>query len=141
MNYLARREYSFYELKQKLLAKGRDLEDVLSTLQRLVSQGLQSDGRFAELHVARRCRSGFGPIRIAFELQQKGIDRDIIARALLAFDPEWLESIQSLCASRFPGVRRTDRKVWMRRYRFLLTRGFTPAQIKDGLSNEADEFE
>lgn len=141
MNYLARREHSYFELKQKLLAKARELADVESVLQRLMDQGLQSDWRFTESYVGRRSQSGFGPRRITVELQQKGVDRDMISRALAALDIDWAAQVYQLCQSRFSRDPIEDPKQVARRYRFLLGRGFTPEQIKNGLNDEVHDFE
>ena len=60
MDYLARREHSIYELKQKLFIKYPDstLEDLENALDELRSENLQSDHRFAECYVRYRKSKG-----------------------------------------------------------------------------------
>ena len=61
MDFLARREHSVYELKQKLFIKYPDstLGDLENTLDELRQENLQSDHRFDESYVRYRKTKGF----------------------------------------------------------------------------------
>jgi regulatory protein len=75
--YLSRREYSSYELKDKLVKKyGSDSEELIDgTLKYLEEKGWQSDSRFTEAFIRSKVRKGIGVSRIQRELRQKGIDK------------------------------------------------------------------
>lgn len=74
--HLGRREYSSYELKNKLLKKyGSESEELVElTLSYLKEKGWQSDERFTESFIRSKVRKGIGVSRIQRELRQKGID-------------------------------------------------------------------
>ncbi|EGH26583.1 recombination regulator RecX, partial [Pseudomonas amygdali pv. mori str. 301020] len=44
-------------------------------LDRLVEEGLLSESRYLESFVSYRARSGYGPVRIREELNQRGLQR------------------------------------------------------------------
>lgn len=61
LNLLARREYSQYELKNKLLHKFSDsAAEIDQVLERLTEQGLQSDERFVDMWLNSQIEKGRG---------------------------------------------------------------------------------
>ena len=60
MDCLARREYSYHELYQKL-SKKQGQENLMSVLESLKNEGLQSDNRYASMRVKVRSQAGYGP--------------------------------------------------------------------------------
>ena len=83
---LGRREYSVFELRQRLLQKwsgagGIDalVEDLLGAL---VAENLLSDERFAESFVRSRVARHQGPLKIRAALRQKGVDDPLVAAEL-----------------------------------------------------------
>ena len=72
MDFLARREHSEQELRQKLKARADDADEVEAALHKLKDEGLQSDERFTEAYVHHRVNAGIGPLKIRYELRQKG---------------------------------------------------------------------
>ena len=77
LEMLARREHSRLELRNKLLRKSHNEEEIDLLLNALNEQNLQSDIRFAEVFTRYRSTKGFGSIKILLELKAKGIDEDI----------------------------------------------------------------
>ncbi|MDH3859297.1 MAG: recombination regulator RecX, partial [Gammaproteobacteria bacterium] len=73
MDLLARREHSEHELRQKLKARGHDADAIDEVLQGLKQDHLLSDARFTEAYVSHRFNAGVGPLKIRYELRQKGI--------------------------------------------------------------------
>lgn len=131
LDYLARREHSCRELTTKLLAKGFTPDEVASTLDRLVQQGLQSDARFVENYINYRQQAGFGPHAIRRELQQKGIATDLIEE-FLSRDFTWYALMQQVWQKKFSGKLATDHpKEYARQVRFLLQRGFELEMIRE----------
>ncbi|TXH70955.1 MAG: regulatory protein RecX [Lysobacteraceae bacterium] len=126
---LVRREHSRKELTRKLVARGLTVDVVRATVERLSAEGWQDDGRFAEQLVRSRAGNGYGPLRIRAELGTHGLDRDVIAGAIDAFDCDWTRLARDLACRRFAG-RFDDREVRRKAAEFLIRRGFTADQVR-----------
>lgn len=124
MRLLARREHSRVELHRKLSVKGFDKSDILQLLDRLEGEGLLSDARFTEVYVRSRRQRGFGPLRIAMELAQRGIAQEVIDDYLQARAEVWFELARSELAKRYGRRRARSYKERARQARFLQGRGF-----------------
>lgn len=93
MDFLARREHSFYELTQKLSGKfpGTSPELIGQVLNRLREQNLQSDDRFTESYVRYRKSRGFAYLHIKADLMQRKVPMSIINTYLYEDDADWPE--------------------------------------------------
>jgi len=96
----------------------------------LQQEGWQSDERFAEHYVASRVERGYGPVRIARELEQRGVAAELIDRALGQEEQFWHERAAQVHHRRFGGVLPENERERARQARFLQYRGFTMAQIR-----------
>lgn len=80
--YLAKREYSASELKEKLKTFTIELnlnqDDLGNLIAELQKQNLQSDDRFCESYINSK-KNKFGILRLQHDLAQKGISEDIIS--------------------------------------------------------------
>jgi regulatory protein len=130
MKLLARREHSARELAAKLEARGHDAEDVAVALSELQSKSLQSDARFCESYVHHRIERGYGPLRIRHELEQRGVERTLIAATLDALDPDWSARLAEVRRARFGPHLPRDRNERARQMRFLAQRGFQADAIR-----------
>lgn len=86
---LAFREHSRLEIKRKLLAKGFMAEEIDKTIACLIENNIQSDDRFADHYVNMRKNRGFGPLRIEYELKEKGIEEPLIQKYLYSNKIDW----------------------------------------------------
>lgn len=84
---LARRPYAGAELSRRLRRYGYDVDEVKSTLDTLAELGYIDDASFADAHVRRRS-AGRGPRALAVELAAKGVDRELVRRAVDGYDRE-----------------------------------------------------
>ena len=75
LKMLMRREHSQLELLKKLQLKGYDDENINSSISLLTEQNYQSDERFSESFILMRYNQGKGPLKIAFELKGRGINK------------------------------------------------------------------
>jgi regulatory protein len=82
---LGRRAHSRLELTRKLGRRGYPETEVRSALDRLLELGYVDDRAFAEGHVRRR-KGGLGPLALSAELSARGVERQVAASALAAFD-------------------------------------------------------
>ncbi len=124
MNLLARREHSKKELSEKLSRRFDDFILLSQQIDRLESEGLQSDRRFTESYVRYRSQSGQGPIRIDQELRQRGIEDRLLQDLLWSANIDWFEIISRAYKKRFTDPEIKDQKEKARRLRFLQYRGF-----------------
>ena len=133
MDYLARREHSQYELKRKLRQKNWTDEEIDAALAKLAHEGLQCDERFTEQYVNMRINAGYGPRRIALELQQRGVSQALIAAIMPSDRDYWLTRLRQVCERKRVGATIDDMKTKARLTRFLLQRGFEPEQVQQVL--------
>ena len=122
LQYLARREYSRTELRNKLLPRVQEGEDIEAVLDDLAKCNWLSDARAATQLVHAR-RSRFGTQRITHELRQKGIGENLIAEALPHLKETELEAAREVWQKKF-GIHPQDQKEKARQARFLQSRGF-----------------
>lgn len=138
LNMLARRDHSRQELSQKLKAKGCGGEDIKTVLDALVQEGLINEPRFAENYIYWRRGKGFGPARIAMELQTRGIASETIAQHLQIADNAWFTEARKVWQKHFRGKLPHDNQSRARQMRFLQYRGFTREQIESVLDTDFD---
>ena len=129
LNLLNRRDYSQYEIIQKLSIKGYQRDDIQAALSPLIAAGLINEPRYAENYIYWRRTKGYGPLRILRELEIRGIPAEMIAEVLNITDNAWLIEIRRIWQKQFKGYLPTDFKSRAKQMRFLQYRGFTQVQI------------
>lgn len=142
MDLLARREHSFHELLDKLTTKFPDFdrdEVILPALERLRAENLQSDSRFASAWVHYRAGRGFGPLKIAAELQPRKLDRELVRQVLYFDGPDWEEKCYEALCRKFRLRHDPSREERARWQRFLMQRGFDSEQIRAAMKKAAAE--
>ncbi len=130
LRLLAGREHSRYELFNKLQAKGFERNRIQQVIDELTEQGWQSDLRFAESLCRLRINNGYGPLRIAYELRQHGVDNYSVERLIGETAGSWMNLMERVYRSKFTEVQAMSRKEWAKRARFLQQRGFTFEMIQ-----------
>lgn len=135
MNFLAMREHSAKELKEKLGRKYAAWPSLLdSVVQELIEQNLQSDERFATAFISMRQRQGKGSQLIRLELYERGINSELIASCLDEFDSEWQSLACSVRCKRFGVEHPKDQREKARQMRFLHARGFSGRHIQQAFN-------
>ncbi len=129
MDLLARREHSEQELWRKLILRDYDTNDIDETLRELKIDGLQSDHRFAESYVNHRVNTGIGPVKIRFELRQKGINDDLANEFLEPLYDRWETLMQQQRVKKFGEIIPADYNARMKQARFLQNRGFAAESV------------
>ncbi len=120
LRYLERRQHSRKELYWKLRKKGFSPQEIERELDRLKEIGLINDREFAIQWAIARRRKLYGNIKIKWELEGKGIDRELINEALNEAEKELREEE---AARKVASRKKTQPE---KIYRFLLQRGFSP---------------
>ena len=129
LDYLARREHSRTELKEKLLKREFSTEEIEPLLDQLQAENLQSDRRFAEAYVRSRLQRGFGPRVIEQELQQRGIEQVLTQDVFCTMEVDWQDRLAGVWRKKF-GQLPGGAAGYARQYRFLLQRGFCPDTVR-----------
>jgi len=127
--YLARREHSQLELRQKLSRKGFEQSAIKAVLDDLVSGDWQSDYRFADSFFRQCIAKGYGPVRIAYELKQRGITDGQMM--LNETEVNWEEQLIEVYQKKFGENIQLTAREWAKRLRFLHYRGFTTEMIRN----------
>lgn len=132
---LARREYSYGELEQKLLPNAQSEALLYQVLDWMVEMGLQSDERFTEMFIRSKYLSGYGPVRIRLELKQKHISADLIEEGFESMEDElnWSLEMDRLIDKKAKNLDLHDPKHKNKVMGFLQRRGFTLDQIYSGI--------
>ncbi|WP_231471460.1 regulatory protein RecX [Thioalkalivibrio sp. HK1] len=140
LNLLARREHARAELERKLAAKGSPLDAIREVLDRIQSQGLLSEERFAERYAASRKERGYGPLRILDELRERGIGDDLAEGTVDLRAKDWFDLAATAHRRHFGEERPDNYPDWARRARFLERRGFIKDHIRAVLGMSFDDF-
>ncbi|MDP1766557.1 MAG: recombination regulator RecX [Methylotenera sp.] len=143
LDYLGKREYSYFELAQKLKAFAEDSDDssandkISAILDDFKKRGWLSDARFTEQLVYAR-QSKFGSARVANELREKGVADDLIASAVEEVKVNELDNAREVCRKKFKASP-SNREDWAKQARFLQSRGFGFDVIKKVLNEQASD--
>lgn len=122
LGYRARSEQ---EMRRKLQRKGFSALVTDRTLMELTRLQLLDDREFTRSWVTTR--TGYGPVRLKYELRQKGIDADLAEEnitALRSEDDDFAMAWRLARKAQREGAAR-DRAALMRMRQMLLRRGFT----------------
>lgn len=130
LRLLTRREHSQQELLDKLVIKGFDRTETQIVIDDLIAHGWQSDQRFAESYTRYRIKTGIGPVKITYELQQRGITEFDLEDCLFELAESWFEIIERVYQKKFADDTLLINKEWLKRFRFLQQRGFSSEMIK-----------
>lgn len=129
LRLLTRREHSRTELQRKLAARGFTGGCVDQVLEKLSHQGLQQDRRFAEEYARIRIGRGFGPVRIRQELGVRGVSATDVEHCLSAWEGRWETVLSRVYEKKFGVPDPESGQDPVVCFRFLMQRGFYPAQI------------
>jgi regulatory protein len=127
---LTRREHSKLELLNKLELKGFDRADTALVVDALADNGWQSNQRFAESYARYRIKKGFGPIKIKYELLQRGIEATNLDEVASEIAEDWNELLMQVYKKKYSNQELLTNKEWLSRTRFLQQRGFSTEMIK-----------
>ncbi len=130
LKYLARREYSVFELSRKLRKKGHTPAHCDRVVEDLVRENLLSDRRFAETYLYAKIRKGLGPVRIRHALDEAGVDKDVIDDVMNNADVQWTEQLRTQLVKKYGDTAPGTYKEWVKRARYLNNRGFSSEQIQ-----------
>ena len=129
---LGRREYSEFELGQRIRQKWADAEGIQELVAALVEENLVSDERFTESLIRIRLQRFQGPLKIKAALRSKGISDSIISSRLYAGTIDWTELAKQWLERQHPDRISFEEK--KKYYRRLTNRGFAHDHAMDALN-------
>ena len=129
MDLLARREHSEQELRQKLKSRDHDADLIDEVLQGLKQDHLLSDARFTEAYINHRFNAGVGPLKIRYELRQRGIVDTLADEFLEPISDHWDELMVQQRVRKFGEAMPKDYAERMKQARFLQNRGFSAESV------------
>ena len=132
MDFLSRREHSSKEIYQKMSRRVESKEMLNEEINRLISDGLISDERFAESYFQSRKNKGFGPLRIRSELSQRGVSKSIFNS--IQSDTDWSAYAFYALEKKINGKKLNDMKAILKLKNFLNYRGFEFQDIDKAFS-------
>ncbi len=129
LRLLARREHSRRELLDKLALRGFNRDEAEPVIAELTERDWQNDARYTESYVRQRIQTGYGPVRIRYELQQRGInDADLDEQAVA--QGGWQNLLLDVYLRKYDDEKSLTQNEWLKRSRFLQQRGFSGEMIK-----------
>lgn len=120
--FLARREHSRAELARKLEHAGHAQEEITALLDDFEARNWLSDRRFAESWVADHLARS-GPVKLAYELRQRGVAEGLIESVLADTRESELERAREVWRKKF-GTPPVNAQEKAKQMRFLQGRGF-----------------
>lgn len=129
MDYLARREHARAELERKLAQKDFSSDEILTALDGLAKDNLQSDERYVEHYVRAQVARGQGPLKISQILKQAGVSDSLIQSGLYGSEIDWSAVARIVWERKF-GSPPADLADKAKQQRFMMQRGFTHDHIQ-----------
>ncbi len=124
------------ELCRKLIARGFSEPLIDEALDALEAEDLLSEQRFAESFVLQRIARGHGPLKIRYELRERGVSDDLATRYIDGDRQSWCERARLVRHKRFGSEPPEDIRERSRQARFLTQRGFEHEHIRFALDND-----
>lgn len=121
---LTRKDYSEYELRQKLKSRCSQ-SDADEIILRLQENRYQSDERCAEMLVRHYLGNGYGRMKIYFEACQKKLSRATVDNILDEMNPDWVGVAVELIFRRVSEIDKADYQEKKKIIAFLVRRGYS----------------
>ncbi|OOF42120.1 recombination regulator RecX [Rodentibacter rarus] len=141
VSLLTRREYSEFELRNKMQEKGFPEEQIENALVYCQQKNWQNDKRFAETYIQARSQRGYGINRIRQELRQlKGVSNEVIDEALWEISIDWQSLALTVLRKKFPNyTEKQSPKMKQKIWHYMLSHGFYSEDFADFLGSTTSE--
>jgi regulatory protein len=137
LKLLGRRDLSAAGLRERLADRDHSAQDIDDAVIRLIESGVVNDARLARAYARTASQvKGRGRLRVARELQEMGIGRDVIAEAVAEVfgDADERAMIDRAIQKKLRGgPKPATVQERARLYQFLMRQGFTPAAVSAAL--------
>jgi regulatory protein len=137
LRLLARRELTAKQIRERLVDREHDREEIDRAIEDLIRTKALDDARVAAAYVRTAVKiKGRGRLRIQRELQEIGVERDVATQALAeAFgDVDERALIAAAIKKKLHGKTKiASAAEYARVYQFLMRQGFSPAGVSAAL--------
>ena len=126
-NLCSRREYCSSDIRRKALtALDNDIDSAGKVMDLLIKDKYVDDYRYSCAYARDKASiAGWGPSKIRYMLSSKGVDRDVIDRAMLEIDESKADQrLDRLVRSRYASLR-NDPQVRVKLLRYVVGRGYS----------------
>lgn len=132
---IERQDRTTADMRARLVARGYAMDTVEAVIDRLVTNGLLDDRRFAERFAELATNErGMGSRRIKLELVRRGVDRETATETGLDVSADDRERAFALATKRVPRLKQLPREVAYRRlFGFLARKGYSPDICQDAI--------
>ena len=123
----ARSEQAPGDISEKLMRWGLSASDAARVIGQLTEQGFLDEKRYARAFIKDKFAfNGWGRIKLAFQLRQKGITAEVIDDAMSEIDDErYRERLVDILTAKWRTVKdRETRAAWAAMMRYAASRGF-----------------
>ena len=134
LRLLSQREHTRRELERKLARFEEEPGTLAQALDELQARGFLDERRAAE-SLAHRRASAYGAARLRQEMQDKGLDRELITQTLAGLQDSEEARARQVWQRRFDAIP-VDAKGRARQGRFLLARGFSGDVVRRVLDSK-----
>jgi regulatory protein len=133
LHFLARRELSVTQLRDRLIHREHDRDEIERAIEHLLETRKLDDARAAAAYVRTAIKvKGRGRLRVQRELSEMGIPREVAAQAIAdAFgDVDERAQIATAIRKKLHGKTKIATPAeYARVYQFLMRQGFTPSAV------------
>jgi regulatory protein len=143
-NLCSRREYCSSDIRRKALtALDNDIDSAVKVMDLLIKDKYVDDYRYSCAYARDKASiAGWGPSKIRYMLSSKGVDRDVIDRAMLEIDESKADQrLDRLVRSRYASFR-NDPQVRVKLLRYVVGRGYSydeASSVIDELMKERND--
>jgi len=134
LRILTQRDHSCSELSKKLIDRGFSQDQIKWAVSECSRLHYLDDERYADIYAHQLQRKGYGCHRIQQKLIAKGLPGQVIASCLENYcrDKVQIQSCRQVMHKKLKGNQAIEgsAKIKARLYRFLFSRGFSPAIIR-----------
>lgn len=130
INLVSRREYSRFEISQKLLQREYPAQLIEQAISYCCESDYINDARYCLSFVRIKASKGFGLTRIRMELKQKGIPNELVQQALEELELDWYQLALQCYQKKYASKASGDFKEQQKRQRYLYSRGFDGDQVR-----------
>ncbi len=125
LSWLAKRDYTSEELRTKLRKQHVAEKTIEAVLQDCSERGWLNEQRYVEEYLRCHVPWGWGPLRVAQELERKGISLGVIEENLRSFAEDFASYLAEEHERRYGRTLPQTPKDYQTRLQFFLRRGFS----------------
>lgn len=137
LQYIARRDYCSSELRAKLRQHGYDPDTAATVVSALEQDRIIDEEKYIENFIHAQASRGQGPSKISSKLRSLGLRHELVGR-LIEETQDWVAHARTVRKKKFGSTLPWVHGDKVRQMRFLQYRGFTSAQIRQALDENAD---